>query len=305
MTYSLVDLKLFVAIADAGNMARGAERCFLAPSSASLRIKQLEASLDTSLFLRGPRGISLTRAGQVMLAHCRRCLAELEEMHANLAPFAGGAKGQVTLLANSSAIASHLPDDLAAFLVNHPLARVSLEEHVSSDIVAAVAAGRADLGIVTWAEGHPELSFWPYHNDRAVVIAPLGAPLGHRGQAKFIECLDHPFVSLASGAAIHAFMSGKAATLGRTLDVRVQVASFSTVISLVRAGAGIAIVPLSVMGDKMDGGLKVLELNEPWAKRRLDLCVRKDEGVLSGYARELFRQLRSRAEQRELRTVPG
>ena len=106
MHYSLVDIKLFVAVADAGNVTRGAATCFLAPSSASLRIKQLEESLGTQLFNRQARGVSLTRAGQVMLEHCRRCLAELEQMHADLAPYADGVRTQVTLFANSTAIAS-------------------------------------------------------------------------------------------------------------------------------------------------------------------------------------------------------
>ena len=79
MRYSLVDLKLVVAVADAGNVSRGAAICFLAPSSASLRIRQLEESLGTPLFRRGARGVTLTRAGSVMLDHCRRCLAELEQ----------------------------------------------------------------------------------------------------------------------------------------------------------------------------------------------------------------------------------
>ncbi|MGT2491955.1 LysR family transcriptional regulator [Cupriavidus basilensis] len=69
-----------MAVADAGNVSRGGATCFLAPSSASLRIKQLEQALGTPAVRAEARGVSLTRAGQVMLEHCRRCLAELEQM---------------------------------------------------------------------------------------------------------------------------------------------------------------------------------------------------------------------------------
>lgn len=176
MRYGLVDIKLFVAIADEGNVTRGAARCFLAPSSASLRLRQLEESLGTPLFTRAARGVSLTRAGQVMLEHCRRSLAELEQMHANLAPYALGVKTQVTIFANSSAIAAFLPHDLARYFKSHPDVRVSLEERMSHDIAAAVAEGRADLGVVTWASSHPQLQLYPYREDALVVLSPKGGP---------------------------------------------------------------------------------------------------------------------------------
>ena len=218
MHYSLVDIRLFVAVADAGNVSRGAAHCFLAPSSASLRIKQLEESLGTRLFVREARGVSLTRAGQVMLEHCRRCLAELEQMHANLAPYAEGVKSHVTLFANSTAIASYLPEDLSVFLRAYPAVRVSLEERLSHEIVAAVAEGRADIGVVTWSDEHPDVTFWPYHEDELVIVAPAATELGQDGKVRFVECLAHPIVSLASGTAIHTFIAGKAAALGYPID---------------------------------------------------------------------------------------
>ena len=292
MHYSLVDIKLFVAIADAGNVSRGAAHCFLAPSSASLRIKQLEESLGTRLFSREARGVSLTRAGQVMLEHCRRCLAELEQMHANLAPYAQGVKSHLTLFANSTAIASYLPEDLSTFLLAYPAVRVSLEERLSHEIVAAVAEGRADIGVVTWGEEHPDVTFWPYHEDELIIVAPVATELGQGGKVRFVECLAHPIISLTRGTAIHTFLVGKAAALGYPIDVRIQVAGFSADIALVCSGAGIAIVPRSVMRSLQNERVKTLSLQEPWAVRHLTVCARSDEKRLSIHAQALLHQLR-------------
>ncbi|MFO1268356.1 MAG: LysR family transcriptional regulator [Rubrivivax sp.] len=291
MRYDLVDLKLFVAVADAGNVSRGAAAAFLAPSSASLRIKQLEDALGARLFTRHARGVVLTRAGQVMLEHCRRCLAELEQMHADLAPHARGVKSQLTLFANSTAIASYLPDDLAGYFRRFPGVRVVLEERLSHDIVAAVAEGRADIGIVTGTGDHPQLVFTPYREDELVVLAPRAVKLGRGGKVGFEECLKHPFISLRSGAAIHTFLVGRAAALGEHLDVRVQVAGFSAVIDLVRSGAGLAIVPRSVLREPQREGVAVLRLAEPWAERRLSVCARRDASLLSAHARALLELL--------------
>lgn len=100
MHYDLVDLKVVLAVAEERNLSRGAARCNLSPSSASLRLKAMEASLGTELFVRRPRGVEVTSAGYVMIEHVRRCLAQLEQMHADLTPFANGIKGHITVFAN-------------------------------------------------------------------------------------------------------------------------------------------------------------------------------------------------------------
>ncbi|MGO4154614.1 LysR substrate-binding domain-containing protein [Cupriavidus sp. YAF13] len=296
MHYSLIDLKLFVAVADAGNVSRGGATCFLAPSSASLRIKQLEQALGTRLFVREARGVSLTRAGQVMLEHCRRCLAELEQMHANLAPYAEGVRAQVTIFANSSAIASFLPGDLQTFLRDYPEVRISLDERLSHNIVAAVAEGRADVGVVTWDDEHPELVFLPYRQDEVVMVVPEGDPLAARQSVAFLDCLSRPFVSLQSGAAIHTFMVGKAAALGHHMDVRIQVSGFAAVVAMVRSGAGVGMVPRSVLRSINCDGVRVLTLCEKWAVRPLKLCTRRDAAASAVYVSALLRQLGQQAD---------
>ena len=113
MHYDLTDLRLFVAIAELRNLTRGAERVHLAPSSASHRIRLLEESIGTPLLIREARGVKLTRAGEALLRHARQVFAQLEQMHADLSPFAKGVKGHVNLWANTHATHTFLPDDLA------------------------------------------------------------------------------------------------------------------------------------------------------------------------------------------------
>ena len=80
MHYDLTDLRLFVAIAEAHNLTRGAERAHLAPSSASHRLQQLENALGTPLFLRQARGVQLTRAGEALLRHARQVFSEIRTL---------------------------------------------------------------------------------------------------------------------------------------------------------------------------------------------------------------------------------
>ena len=292
--YDLTDLRLFVAMAEERNLTRGAARAFLAPSSASHRLRRLEDALQTPLFDRQPRGLEPTRAGEALLRHARQVFACIEQMHAELSPYASGIRGQVSLWANTHATHSYLPDDLAGFLKRHPQVSVSLEERTSTEIAMAVAHGEIDVGVLADAGAQGAgVVLWPYRQDRLVLIVPQGHVLAQRASVAFAEVLDQAFVMLHSGSAIHTFTMNAAAALGRHLDVRIQVRSFEAVCRMVGAGVGIGLVPRSAVPR---AGLSeppvVVALDEAWAQRVLQVCVR--QGVeLSGFASALVQHLRA------------
>lgn len=288
MQYDLIDLRLFVAIAEARNLTRGAARVHLAPSSASHRLRLLEASIGTPLLVREPRGVSLTRAGEALLRHARQVFAQLEQMHADLTPFAQGVRGHVSLWANTHATHTFLPDSLAAFLQRYPQVSVTLEEHTSPDVVMAVASGEVDVGVVAESVAGADVELIPYRADRLVLIAPAEHALAQRASTLFAQVLDYPFVMLHAGSAIHTFTMNAAAALGRHLEVRIQVRSFEAVCRMVSAGVGVGLVPLgAVPAGAARAALTVIELDEPWAQRDLKVCVRKCES-LSGFSAALL-----------------
>src|SRR6201991_3645352 len=116
LRFDLVDLQLFVAVADSRSITRGALQVHLALASASARVKGLEQGLGVALLKRGRRGIELTAAGESLLDHARTVMHEVEAMRGDLAAYARGAKASVHLLANTSVLSEHLPKALATFL---------------------------------------------------------------------------------------------------------------------------------------------------------------------------------------------
>ena len=291
MQYDLTDLRLFIAIAEAQNLTRGAERTHLAPSSASHRIRLLEEAIGTPLLTRQARGVTLTRAGESLLRHARQVFAQLEQMHADLAPYAEGVRGHVSLWANTHATHSFLPDDLADFLRRHPQVSVTLEEHTSPEIVMAVARGEVEVGVVAERVEGADVEMTPYRADRLVLITPAAHPLAAKSHTRLADVLDYPFVMLHAGSAIHTFTMNAAAALGRHLNVRIQVRSFEAVCRMVGAGVGLGLVPKSAVPS---AGLRepptVVELDEPWAQRDLQVCVRSRK-ELSGFAAALVASL--------------
>ncbi|RXZ31047.1 LysR family transcriptional regulator [Oxalobacteraceae bacterium CAVE-383] len=293
MHYDLTDLKVFLAVAEEGNLSRGAARCHLAPSSVSLRIKDLEEAVGAALLVREPRGVKPTPAGRVVMEHAQRCIAQLEQMHADLQPFSQGLAGHVTFFANNNAIGTYLPDDLARFFALYPSVRITLEERASDEIVAAVAAGRADLGMVALESdySHPDLDFLPYKEDQMVLLAPLGSPFADQASVGFAACLSAPFIGQQQGSALHTFLMNRAAALGGRLDVRVQVSGYRAIVRLVSSGAGIGIVPRSALEEGDETQLAIVDLAEHWARRDLHVCVRRQPGEKNHFREKLVELL--------------
>jgi DNA-binding transcriptional LysR family regulator len=288
MRYDLTDLKLFTAIVEERNLTRGAARSNLAASSASHRLKGLEEALGVQLLERQARGVRPTAAGEVLLHNARQIFAQIEQMHADLAPYALGVRGQVVVQANTNAINSFLPDDLAEYLRQHPQVRIALTERASPEVLRAVAAGEAEVGVVAGGLAGSGLESIPYRQDRLVLVVPPGHPVCARARVRFAEVAQEPFVLLHAGSAIHTFMMSVAADLGVTLDVRIQVRSFEAILRMVGAGVGFGMVPRSTVSKRGDlpRAFAVVDVDEGWAQRDLRICVQRIDR-LSAHARSL------------------
>ena len=295
MHYGLTDLKIFLAVAEEGNLTRGALRSNLAASSVSLRIKGLEDAVGSQLLIRQARGVTLTPAGQIMLEHTRRCLAQLEQMNVELLPYRQQLTSHITLFANNIAINSFLPDDLARFFALYPNVRATLEDRVSLAIPAEVAAGRADVGVCAYFEEYTGLEFLPYRHDQLVLLTPLSSKIGAAagvGEAvDFISCINEPFVSPQFGSSFHTALMSNAAALGMQLDVRVQVSSYDAIARMVASGAGVGVVPRSALNARDYDQVRVVELSDSWTKLDIRVCVRKQSLVCNVFRKKLVEVL--------------
>jgi DNA-binding transcriptional LysR family regulator len=285
MRFDLVDLRLYVAIVEAGSISRGAEAAHLALASASARISGMEAALGVALLDRSRRGVTPTAAGHALLHHARAIGGAVERMRGDLRGFAQGLKGQIRLLSNTAALVDLLPAALRSFLAAHPDVDIDIEEQTSADIARAVAEGRAEFGVVADTADLGALQTIPLAPDQLVLIVPAGHAMAARDTVAFAELLDQPFVGLTAGA-LQSHLADHAARLGRRLAYRVRLRSFDAVARLVEAGVGLAILPHSAATSCSTPGLTIVPLHDRWAQRRLLICA-PDFTTLSRHARLL------------------
>jgi DNA-binding transcriptional LysR family regulator len=291
MRFDLADLRLFTNVVEAGSITAGAERLNLALAAASTRIRNMEAALGTALLDRRRQGVVPTPAGHTLVQHARILLQQAGRMHADLGQYAEGIRGQVRLLSNTNALTEFLAEPLSTFLAAHPQVNIDLEERLSDEIVALVAEGAADLGIVAGTVVTAGLETLPFRSDRFVVVTAPLHPLAASRQIAFADLLHCDFVGLDRSSALQRFLSEKAERSGRRLRLRVQLRSFDAVCRFVELNVGIGIVPATTAKRlSRTMAIRRIELADAWAVRELRICLRR-VADLPLYARRLVEHL--------------
>jgi DNA-binding transcriptional LysR family regulator len=296
MRFDLVDLQLFIAVADSRSITRGADRSHLALASASARIKGLEQALGVTLFKRGRRGVELTAAGESLLDHARLVIHNVDAMRGDLARFATGVTASVLLLANTSGLSEHLPKALASFLRAHPAINVDVEEHESIDIAAAIVAGAADLGFAAEHALPDHLERFTFNEDHLTLVTARKGPFAGRRLVDFLEAASCNFVGLTNATALQAHISRHAARLGMRLHVRARLRDFDAICQMVAADVGVAVVPeAAARRCARTMGIATVRIRDSWANRKLVICARSFK-ALPRPAKLLVDHLREAAE---------
>ena len=290
--FDLIDLRLFVHVAEAGSITHGAVRANITLASASERIRAMENALSAPLLERNRRGIRLTSAGTVLLHHAWIVSQQLEQMRGDLDNFGKGLTGHVRLLSNIGAM-EFLPVPLAAFLSAHPNIDVDLEHHGSGEIIRAIAAGRGDIGIVgETVDPGAELDSFPFAEIRLVLVTPLRHPLSRHRKIAFRETLDHEFIGFAAGSPMQDLLNYHAFRAGRRFKLRIRLNGSDLMCQMVEKGIGLAILPeTAARRSQQSMAIRVIPLTDTWALRHLRICVRSFRS-LPAHAQRLVEFLR-------------
>ena len=290
-----VSLRLFVAVMEENTIAGAAAREHIAPSAASRRLSELEAALRVELFTRSSKGVETSAAAFALLHLARGVLNDMDGIATQMRDYTTGTRGHVRVVANISAITQFLPGELQRFLAQHPQVDVRLQEQISTAIAHSVAENAADIGILNDGIYGERLTLLPYRTDELVLVVPTGHPLARRKSVRLTDALAFDFVGMHPGSAINNQLTRAAAEAQLPLKLRIQVTGYDALCLMVAAGLGVGVMPRGSAA-LYSGSLAVrtVTLAEPWAQRRLVLCVRSYES-LSSVSRLLVDHLRTSA----------
>jgi DNA-binding transcriptional LysR family regulator len=243
-------LRYFVAVAEELNFSRAAERLGIAQPPLSQQIQHLERELGVALFVRTHRRVELTDVGRALLDDARRTLAQAGRFVDIARRAARGEAGSLRLGFSSAALYTMVPAILRAFLARAPEVTLNLEERSSEEQIEMLSAGAIDAGFVRLPIVNPA----PALSLRTIVREPLLVALwhGHRlakHRAVALRALAaERFIIVARSAArgLHDQIVALCRRAGFEPAIAQEAAEVSTIVSLVSAGLGVAIVPASV-----------------------------------------------------------
>jgi molybdate transport repressor ModE-like protein len=273
-----VELRHFAAlqaVASTGSFGRAAERLGYTQSAISQQIATLERIVGEKLVERpgGPRPVSLTEAGQLLLRHADSIVARLQAAQADLQALRAGEAGTLRVGTFQSAGARVLPEIMRRFTAQWPLIEVMLEEHDDEVIADALERGELDVGFLLLPIGDAPLETVELLRDPYVLVVAAGSPLAD-GPPSLQEIARQPLVGFRSGLSTDPI---EAAFRAARLEPRWAFRSNDnqTVQGLVAAGMGSAIVPLLTV-DTGDPRIVAVDLGDAVEPRLVGIGRHRD-----------------------------
>ena len=290
MQIELRPLRYFLAVAEELHFGRAALRLHMTQPPLSQTIQALESMLGTQLFLRTKRSVALTAAGLALLPEARRLLEQAEALPELVRRAASGTSGRLSLAFVSTADYSVLPPLLRQFRERYPQVQIDLREATSDVQLEELAQGRIDAGLLIPPlpdKAKLELDYVSVLSEPLILAVPAGLKI-LRGKSKVsLKTLaDAPLIIFPRRIApsLHDAILSCFRNAGLTPIIGQEAIQMQTVVGLVSAGMGIALVPQSVSNLKRPG-VEYKDLADTTPLVETGLAWRRDNAspVLRGF----------------------
>jgi DNA-binding transcriptional LysR family regulator len=253
MDVALDDLEAVVVLAETLHFGRAADRLHVSQPALSKRIKRLEERIGGPLLVRGYRDVKLTEAGRLLAGRGRHLI---QESAATVALAQRAARGEAGLLRIGFGIATILglvPDVLLRFRRAYPEVQLSLRDMPTPDQVSALVSREIDVGFVRRPVSDDRLVMRPVLDER--LVAALGPRSPWVPKVGLRSVAGEPFIIVARtrSASFYDHALSVCAAAGFAPRIVQEAGELFTVLSLVRAGLGVSLVPRSAALMRLPG----------------------------------------------------
>lgn len=279
MNAELRQLRYFVAVAEEMHFGRAARRLHMTQPPLSQAIQALEAHLGTPLFLRTRRSVALTAAGSTLLPEVQRLLQQVDGLAGLAQSAAAGESGRLSVAFVPVADFSVLPKALRKFRSALPSVYLDLQEATTDIQIELLASGRIDLGFLLPPlpeKLKAEVDYLPLTSEPLVLALPEGLATTQTNMS-LKRCADLPLIIFPRrmSPTFHDQILACLRDAGLSPRIGQEAIQMQTIVSLVSAGMGFALVPQSVSNMKLPGvAYRALLEASPWVE--IGLAWRRD-----------------------------
>ena len=274
-------LRYFVAVAHEGHITRAAEKLRMQQPPLSQQIQALEREVDATLFLRHPRGVTLTDAGRAFLADAEQILSDVEHAKIRARRTARGETGRIAVGFTTSAPFHPLvARAMREFRTGRPDVSFVLEESSSGDMVSGLRDGRLDVAFIRSGLVDPEgITVHALLREDTAVAFPAKHPLSKRPALALKELSEETFILYRrpDGRGLYDVIIAACSEAGFSPHVGQEAPRIVSTLNLVAAGLGITIVPASLSRLPLEGVVYRPLRGKPALKVPLNLACRRDE----------------------------
>jgi DNA-binding transcriptional LysR family regulator len=271
-------LTYFIAVAEELHFGRAADRLDMAQPPLSRAIKQFEDELGAILFNRGRSAITLTQAGERLLARGKAILAQLDDTQLEVRRLGQGAEGRLRIGFVGSATFGILPNIIRSYRANYPEVNLSLNPMNNADLHRALVSRELDVVFARPTLKDPEFLSKHLVEERLILALPDTVDTDGRTVAKLERLMTHNLILYPERPRpSYADMVLKAVEdAGFEAPMRIWCMDLQTALSLVAVGEGVCIVPESVANAPRKG-MKFLKIEPEIARTELSVNYRLDE----------------------------
>jgi DNA-binding transcriptional LysR family regulator len=287
MNFDLADLRAFVAVAELNSFRAAANSIHLSQPALSRRVDKLEAALGVRLLERTTRSVSLTAVGRDFYRKARSLLDELENSLLSMHAMAASQLGEVVIACVPSAVYYFLPKVLRTFHEQYPRIRVRVIDDSANAVLESVARGEADFGINFVGTQEPEIEFQTILKEPFVVACHRNHPLSRLKQVTWAGLAQYDFMTVDKSSGNRLLVDLALANSSVRPSWCFQAKHVSTLLGLVEADLGVAVVPRLSMPQGEHATLAMVELVEPAVDRNVGL-IRRRGRELPPAARKLY-----------------
>lgn len=273
-------LRTLRAVADHRTLTAAAAALYLTPSAVSQQLAALEQEVGHQLLVRDGRGVRLTAAGEILAAHGNTVLAQLERAEAELAAYAAGHAGEVTVASFATGIATVVAPAMTELGTSHPGIRLRVRDAEGDASLTMVLDGHADLAVAVEYRGAPRedderLSRVPLYAEPFDAVLPRSHRLADSASVRVADLAEEPWIGPYPGNPCHEVVMLACEFAGFQPRVAHSSDDFRAVAALAGAGAGVALVPRSALRGVDLPEVVVLPVAGDPATRRVFAAVRR------------------------------
>ena len=286
MSVKLELYRVFKEVAEAGNITAAAQTLFISQSAVSQSIKQLEAELQTWLFARNSRGVTLTADGRMLYEYVRSAMGLLETGEEKLSQSRDLQMGHLTIGASDTVTSQFLLPYLDRFHRQYPAIHIQIISGRSHKVLGLLQSGKVDIAFASTPQEGASLETFPCLATHSIFVAGAEYPCDFDHVYTLEEIARFPLILLERKASSRLYLEKYFLQNGLHLNPEIELGARSLLVDLAAIGFGVAGVTEEFVRRELESGrLRKLRTSFDIPPRSVDLCVLRDVPLTSAAQR--------------------